>query len=505
MATYLLNFSLFLAFFWVLYMAFFRKETFFNHNRVYLILAPIIAALLPFVVIPSLDFMPNNSSNWYMQTPIFLTNNTTATTPETAINAESSNTFSYINAVLLFYLLGFLFMLFKLTRKIIRFRKLKTSAKVIKVGRHKIYQLTNSDAAFTFFNSVFIGDSLKGAKQSKILQHELVHKRHKHSFDLLYYEVLKVICWFHPVVYSLQNQLRLVHEYTADALVVQEHNKINYTENILNGFFQVKGISFTNQFFNHSLIKKRIIMLHKTKSQKIALLKYLMLLPVLAIMLTYVSCTQENATTKEPMKTEENVVNGDMIFKMQVGDIDNLTQEESATMADKVQEAVDTNIKLIIVLDEGKNQKPITVNANKLGVPPLPPTPPSPNTPPNPTESGVPYSSIDVVPAYQGCDQNQDNDSLRKCTSEKISEFVNANFNTNLGKELDLEGVNRVYVRFTIAKDGIIKDVQARAPHPDLQEEAVRVVKSLPKMQPGMQNGKPVNVLYSLPIVFKIN
>ncbi len=505
MESYLFNFSLFLALFWVLYLLLFRKETFFNINRIYLLLAPVIAAVLPFAVISSLHFTTNGSIFWYNQAPIFLSNNTTTTNLETVTATSSANSFSYINALILVYFSGFLFMLFKLTRKIILYKKLKASAKRIKLDKNKIYQLPNSDAAFTFFNSVFIGDGLEGSQKNKIIQHELVHKHHKHSFDLLYYEILKVICWFHPAVYSLQNQLRLVHEYIADALVVEKNTKTNYAENILNGFFQVKGISFTNQFFNHSLIKKRILMLHKTKSRQTALLKYLLLLPVLAVMLTYVSCTQETTATKDQMKTEENVVNGDKVFKMQVEDVDNLTEKESTVLADKVQEAVDTNSNFTVVLDDGTNKKPITVNATNLDAPPAPPTPPSPNTPPNPTENGIPYSAIDVVPAYQGCNQSQSSDLVRKCTSNKIKEFVNANFNTNLGKELDLEGVNRVYVRFTIGKDGVIKDVQARAPHPDLQEEAIRVVKSLPKMQPGMQDGKPVNVLYSLPIVFKIN
>jgi len=70
---------------------------------------------------------------------------------------------------------------------------------------------------------------------------------------------------------------------------------------------------------------------------------------------------------------------------------------------------------------------------------------------------------------------------------------------------LQKKGSNKIYVKFTISKTGNIEDIKARAASPELAEEAKRVVAQLPKMQPGIQDGKPVNVLYSLPIIFKID
>ncbi len=88
--------------------------------------------------------------------------------------------------------------------------------------------------------------------------------------------------------------------------------------------------------------------------------------------------------------------------------------------------------------------------------------------------------------------------------SEKVQEFVQRKFNTDLGSQLGLTGVNRVIVQFKIDKNGNITDVRSRAPHPRLEQEAARVINSLPKMQPGRQRGKPVGVMYSLPIVFQV-
>jgi protein TonB len=116
----------------------------------------------------------------------------------------------------------------------------------------------------------------------------------------------------------------------------------------------------------------------------------------------------------------------------------------------------------------------------------------------------VPFAVIENVPVYPGCEGEKTNDAKKKCMSSKISEFINKKFNTNLASDLGLEGRQRIAVQFKIDKSGRVVDVRARAPHPRLEKEAMDVVKSLPDMTPGKQRGKPVGVLYSLPIVFDI-
>ncbi|MDY8136702.1 energy transducer TonB [Aquimarina sp. 2201CG5-10] len=116
----------------------------------------------------------------------------------------------------------------------------------------------------------------------------------------------------------------------------------------------------------------------------------------------------------------------------------------------------------------------------------------------------VPFAVIENVPIFPGCEKAGGNAAKKKCMSDKVKKFVNRKFNTELGSELGLSGVNRIYVRFKIDKNGNIVGVQARGPHPRLEKEAQRVVKLLPKMTPGRQRGKAVGVLYSLPIVFQV-
>lgn len=115
----------------------------------------------------------------------------------------------------------------------------------------------------------------------------------------------------------------------------------------------------------------------------------------------------------------------------------------------------------------------------------------------------VPFAIIEDVPVYPGCKGNKA--KLRACLQEKISKLVNRKFNADLASDLGLApGIKRIFVMFKIDKTGKVVDIRARAPHKRLQEEAIRVIKLIPKMTPGKQRGKPVGVKYSLPIAFKV-
>ena len=110
----------------------------------------------------------------------------------------------------------------------------------------------------------------------------------------------------------------------------------------------------------------------------------------------------------------------------------------------------------------------------------------------------------ETVPLYPGCKIKASNSEKRKCMSSAISEFVVRKFDTDTAKDLGLSGRQRIAVIFKIDKRGYVKGIRIRAPHPRLEKEAFRVINMLPKMKPGTQNGQPVIVPYSLPIVFQV-
>lgn len=116
------------------------------------------------------------------------------------------------------------------------------------------------------------------------------------------------------------------------------------------------------------------------------------------------------------------------------------------------------------------------------------------------------YEVIENVPVYKGCDDSMSNTYLKNCMAKSISTHIAKTFNTNIANGLGIpDGKVRINVIFKIDKEGNIVDIKSKAPHPVLEEEAIRVIKLMPKMdKPGYQRGIPVTVPYALPIVFNI-
>ncbi|OMP31367.1 energy transducer TonB [Mangrovimonas sp. DI 80] len=111
---------------------------------------------------------------------------------------------------------------------------------------------------------------------------------------------------------------------------------------------------------------------------------------------------------------------------------------------------------------------------------------------------------IEDVPVYPGCEKAKGNDARKKCMSDKIANLVKRKFSPDIAGELGIHGMQKIYVEFKNCKTGEVKDVRARSPHTELEHEAKRVINKIPIMTPGMQRNKPVDVLYSLPIIFEV-
>ncbi|WP_265162443.1 M56 family metallopeptidase [Salinimicrobium tongyeongense] len=399
--------------------------------------------------------------------------------PANAMPAKAS---PLLNPWLVIYTGGFLFSLGFFFNKLRLIRQLFSFKPLINTSEIKIVEVPDSTIACTFYKTVFLGASLPKKEREQILSHEKVHVRQKHTFDLLFFELLRIVFWFNPLVYIYQSRISALHEFMADAGVVKNVKKQEYFQQLLNSAFNTRDISFINQFFNHSIIKKRIVMLQKTKSNSVSKFKFLIILPLMAAMLTYVACSddainspaEQEATAREKLKEIKAIVNDST--KITPEDHEKITSILNSISSQDLQNSENSTEK--IQIQKLKNATSGT--------------------------GDVPFAVIEEVPAYPGCEQFSTNEERKECMSNKITEFINKNFNTSLGKELGLTGLNRIYVQFRIAKDGNVEVLGARAPHPALEEEARRVVNLLPKMTPGKQRGEEVGVLYSLPISFMV-
>ena len=415
MLHYMIQTIAFQLFFLLVYDLFLKKETFFNWNRIYLLTTAVLSLILPFIKVES--FKAVVPQDYIIALPaIILGESSPNTNNVISLNAVILERDALSFWEILFYTGAFVaFCLFLI--KVIKISILVIKNPKQSIGNVVLVELINSNAAFSFFHYIFLGEYIKAEDKDAILKHELIHTQQKHSLDLLFFEVLRILFWFNPFVYMYQNRLTTLHEFIADANALKHQDKTQYYQNLLAQVFETKNISFINTFFKQSLIKKRIVMLSKTKSKQINLFKYTLLIPMVLGMLVYTSCNNRKQDSSEE----------------------------------------------------------------------------------------VPFALIEDVPVFPGCESFSSNEERKKCTSKKISNFLNENFNTKFANKLELTGEQRVEVTFKIDNEGSIVKIITRAKHPELGKEAARVIKTLPKMIPGKHAGKAVTVPYSLPIIFQVD
>lgn len=307
MLHYLLQTIIFQVLFLVLYDLFHKKDTFFTWNRIYLIITPLLSLVLPFIKI---ETFRNQTSQVYvtkLERVITISSENLVVLGTTGIDQNPTNWWMVI------YYTGAIVSLLLLILKFYKLKILKTFSFKTSFKNKKIVTLPNSNQAFSFWNTIYLGDALEKEEKKQILIHEIVHAEQKHSLDQIWFEILKIILWWNPLIYIYQSRITVLHEYIADAAVITTVDKRNYIEHLLNVTFQTQEITFVNQFFNQSLIKKRILMLQKSKSKTIAKFKYLLLIPILTGILVYTSCGEESNQSNSTIENSKSNKSSDYL------------------------------------------------------------------------------------------------------------------------------------------------------------------------------------------------
>lgn len=432
MINYIIQVMLFQTLFLVVYDLVLSKETFFSKNRWYLLVTGAGAFIIPFLKVPT-----------FQQT---ITREVGFAFPEIVISPqhviEKTAMYQSTDYVSLVFWLGLAFFATLFAVKMIKLFWLILNNHKEEREEYTLVTLSNSKKAFSFFNYIFLGDLVAKSEREKIIAHEQIHSQQKHTIDLLMFELLKTVMWFNPLLYIYQQKISAVHEYISDDFVLKSLEKKTYMNNLINQFFDVESISFVNQFCKKSLIKKRIKMMTKNKSKQIMQLKYLLMIPILASMLVYVSCSEET------WEVDVNSTN---------------------TLQDKATQNLETMKK---------------VELEKTG-------------------EIIPFQIIETPPASPGC--TVDNAEIKKCFHENIQRHFVSNFNSDIPKQIKLaSGKHRIIMILSVNKEGNVVDVKVKAPHPELEKEGKRILNLLPKMKPGTQRGKPVSIKYTLPIAIHV-
>jgi bla regulator protein blaR1 len=320
MLQYILECISFQLIFLIIYDFFLKKETFFQWNRLYLLSTHVLSLTLPWIKI---EAFKTEVPTEYFVYPEFLWNMDSAPITVTAIESSILN-ISWQQGVFFLGLLGATLLFGYKMHQLYRLRKNGDVHYFLNFTRIIV---ANSNLAFSFFKSIFLGDKVLAKEQENIIKHELVHIQQKHSWDLLFFELLRIVFWFNPLVYVYQSRISELHEFIADAQVAKTNKKEQY-QLLLSQVFQTQHISFVNQFFKTSLIKKRIAMIQKSRSKKIWQLKYLLLVPIVLGMLAYTSSeTQTNDIVEQEQTSDDAILIKEITKKIEkdikdFGDVD---------------------------------------------------------------------------------------------------------------------------------------------------------------------------------------
>ena len=276
--VYLLKVSLALLLCTLLYWATFRKLTFFQWNRLYLLTSIVLSLILPLLRLQWKNTMVAVADiggiDWtYMD---HLATNPVALT-------EQADTWSPGSVLLMVYLTIALGLL---VRSALRFRQLGLStrgARRIRKGRVKVYIQDQRTGSFTLFRRIYLDRYAFENRLRPVLKHEMVHAVQLHSLDLLFMEFVVAMLWFNPLIYVLLRSIRENHEYLADHHAYGDQDSLReYLECL-----KAETIRYFSpvpaSYFKSSTIKKRIIMLTNHNSSKSKKWRYLGILPLMAL------------------------------------------------------------------------------------------------------------------------------------------------------------------------------------------------------------------------------
>lgn len=292
---YMIKSAVYMAGFFLVYRLLLSRDTMYGRNRSFILLSVISALILPSISITTAK--PINIPVFSRVLSEIFVSGTGSKSSSSIMDATGLNGYNWL---FLIYLAGVLFSGLKL---IIDFIEL-----VFLIGHHRTwgshiirFQGFNT-SGFSAFGHVFVNNRLMPEEADEIIKHEQNHLNHHHSFDIIFIELIKVVQWFNPFIHLFGRSLRAVHEYQADQECITLGMSVhNYQKLLFNQVFKSKVFTITNSFSNPSLIKKRMIMMTKKRSRALANLKILMVLPVIAAVMVFISsCNQNNKSAALP-------------------------------------------------------------------------------------------------------------------------------------------------------------------------------------------------------------
>ncbi|WP_294479585.1 TonB family protein [uncultured Bacteroides sp.] len=449
-AIYLIKVNVALIVLYAFYKLSFSKDTFFRLKRMMLLLICATSLIYPFIELSNWADWSKHSLGQAMNTiyvtilpEIWITPLSGVTPPDASI---TDNTISTSTWLWIIYGIGVGLLLM---RTFLEFGKIYSSllhSQKCSLKGISVYQSKEMIEPCSFFHWIFIKPELYTEKEiNEILIHEQTHVREYHSLDILLAQLIILLCWFNPFAWLIRSEIRMNHEYLADKQVIASgHDKKIYQYHLLG--IKHTSLAAANLYNNFSVLplKKRIKMLNRRRTSNIMISKYLMFIPVVALLLLFSNCAN-NKSSQEKSAAET-------------------TEMAPAVESEKTVEPEKT-VQTSVAITEAEKK-------DEIG------------------DEEV-FEVVEQMPEYPGGNQE-----LMKFLSSNIKYPTNA-------IENKIEG--RVIIQFIVSKDGNLKNVKiVRSIDKELDAEALRVINAMPKWKPGMQKGEVVNVRYTVPVTFRL-
>jgi TonB family protein len=309
--NFLVESGISLTIFTLIYLLFLRKETFFLLNRIYLMVSVVFSILLPFLHFQESTQMPSVMLGEVTVTAMRFQNLLqTVTVYGSNLTVRIEQLVQSIGLLKIIYLSGTGIFALLFFMRLIQITALILANESEVHNGIRIVKIRRDVTPFSFFNFVFINGNnadLPGMKE--MLAHELEHVRQRHSLDVMILELLTISQWFNPFIWLLKRSIRENHEFLADHGVLKPGvSSAAYRLLLLGSSMEQQPVIANN--FNYSLIKIRIKMMTKIKSQKTAASKLALgIMATAALLIVFAFDKDENTaysnkSTNTPVKTE---------------------------------------------------------------------------------------------------------------------------------------------------------------------------------------------------------
>lgn len=477
--AYFLKINAGIALFYAFYRLFFYKDTFFHWRR---------TALLCFIGV-SLLYPMLNLQEWVKahepmvaMADFYATAMLPEITVEEAVIPAGTNWQDIIlTAINTGYLCGVIFLLVRFMVQLAGIIRLRFQCRTAEIQGTRVHILNKSNGPFSFFHWIFVHpDSHTDEEMAEILAHENTHARQMHSLDVVFSELMCIFCWFNPFAWLMKREIRNNLEYLADQRVLQNgYDHKTYQYHLL-GLANHKAAATLYNSFNVLPLKKRIKMMNKKRTKEIGRTKYLMFLPLAALLMIVSNIEAVARTTKDFAR--------DVIQAVEV---------RTEPMAEALQPAAAkitvAETPSIAPLQEKKVEMSASQNISKQDRPNLKIELPSAAALKKyPDEPGDVFDVVENMPSFPG---NQT--AMMKYIADNLRYPAKA-------EDAGIQG--RVIISMIIEKDGSISNPSiTRSVNPDLDAEAIRIISNMPKWNPGTQRGEKVRVRYTVPVMFRLN